>query len=167
MRGQAILTALAVALTSFAVVPTPAAHAQTVQYQAPVVQDPACQAARRNRMIAGAVIGGVAGAVLGREVAARNTRTEGTVLGGAAGAAAGAAIGRSTANAACQNVYQQGAQNQYPNQYPTSGYGGYGYGAGQTPQNCRWGTETVRDRNGRSVSQQVYQCQGPDRKSVV
>src|SRR5690606_33964561 len=43
------------------------------------------------------VIGALAGAALGSNVAARNARTEGAVLGGLVGAALGAAVGRSTA----------------------------------------------------------------------
>ncbi len=41
----------------------------------------------------GAIIGGLAGALLGNSIAGRGSRTLGTLLGGAAGAAAGSAIG--------------------------------------------------------------------------
>ena len=42
----------------------------------------------------GAIVGGAAGALLGREVAGRGDRTLGTILGGAAGALGGRAITR-------------------------------------------------------------------------
>jgi hypothetical protein len=42
----------------------------------------------------GAIVGGAAGALLGREVAGRGDRTLGTILGGAAGALGGRALTR-------------------------------------------------------------------------
>jgi hypothetical protein len=148
--------------------PAPAA-AQSYQTR---VQDPYCAQSKQNRTLAGAAIGGVAGAVLGREVAARNARTEGTVLGGVAGAAAGAAIGRSTARCNTQ-VYND---NGYNNGYGHDGYGrqtsypnngGYGddsglYGGRTDSRNCRWGSTTTRDPDGREVRESVYMCRGRD-----
>ena len=42
----------------------------------------------------GAIVGGAAGALLGREIAGRRDRTLGTILGGAAGALGGRALTR-------------------------------------------------------------------------
>lgn len=54
-----------------------------------------CRNDRGNSRLAGALIGGVLGAALGHEVAARNARDEGLLLGGAIGAAIGAGAGES------------------------------------------------------------------------
>jgi hypothetical protein len=53
-----------------------------------------CRAEQRKSATTGAIIGGVAGAAVGRGVAADNARTEGTLLGAAVGAVAGHQIGR-------------------------------------------------------------------------
>jgi hypothetical protein len=47
--------------------------------------------------VAGGLLGGTAGAVIGSNVAARNARTEGALLGGLLGVIAGAAVGNHTA----------------------------------------------------------------------
>jgi hypothetical protein len=78
----------------------------------------------RNNAGAGALIGGVAGAVAGSNLSARGRATEGSVLGGVAGALLGSAIGRSTNN--CGGYY--GGTAYYDNGYYDNGYG-YGYGA--------------------------------------
>lgn len=57
-------------------------------------RDP-CQQEKHNKGTAGAVIGGLAGAVLGSNVAGHGAKTEGSVIGGVAGAAIGNNIGRS------------------------------------------------------------------------
>jgi len=46
-----------------------------------------------NAAVGGGVIGAIAGAVLGSNIAARNARPEGAIVGGVLGAAAGSAIG--------------------------------------------------------------------------
>ncbi len=56
-----------------------------------------CQGRRTTNSVAGGLIGALAGAALGSNVAARNARTEGAVLGALVGGVAGTAIGRSTA----------------------------------------------------------------------
>jgi hypothetical protein len=56
-----------------------------------------CRSQRTGNSVAGGLIGAIAGAALGSNVAARNARTEGAVLGALVGGAAGAAIGRSSA----------------------------------------------------------------------
>jgi hypothetical protein len=51
----------------------------------------------RNNATVGGLIGALAGAALGSNVAARNARTEGAVLGAVVGGALGAQVGKSTA----------------------------------------------------------------------
>jgi outer membrane lipoprotein SlyB len=51
---------------------------------------------RRCSGTTGTIVGGAAGALLGREVAGRGDRTLGTILGGAAGALLGREVGKST-----------------------------------------------------------------------
>ncbi len=60
---------------------------------------------QRNNTAAGALIGGVLGAVAGSSLAGHGAHTEGAVLGGAVGATAGAAIGASDTPAACPPGY--------------------------------------------------------------
>ena len=48
---------------------------------------------QQGNAVAGAIIGGALGAVVGSNVAGRGNRTEGAVIGGALGATAGASIG--------------------------------------------------------------------------
>jgi len=72
---------------------------------------PAAQAsATRSPNVLGAVVGGVAGAVLGRQVGGGSGRDAATVLGGVAGAAAGSQVGRGGADpapvAAAGSVYR-------------------------------------------------------------
>ncbi len=62
-----------------------------------IEQVPATQAgATRSPNVLGAVVGGVAGAALGRQVGDGRGRDAATVLGGVAGAAAGSQVGRGT-----------------------------------------------------------------------
>jgi Glycine zipper 2TM domain len=174
MRGQSLLVA------SLALIGAAMASAQAPAAAQNYYGDRGCEQQQQQRMVAGAIIGGVAGAVLGNNVAARNAQTEGAVLGGVAGAAAGAAIGRATAD--CDSNYRdsygynQRAPDPYYNDSGNYGYGygqqnsGYGYGHpqnsgygySQPQQECRWGEQRVRDRRGRWVTQDVYLCQGPD-----
>jgi outer membrane lipoprotein SlyB len=82
-----------------------------------------CRAEQRRSATAGAVIGGAAGAVVGRSVAADNARTEGTLLGAAVGAVAGHQIGKSRVK--CVN---------YPRRVAAR-------------SNCRWVQEYYGGRN--------------------
>lgn len=56
-----------------------------------------CRGKKTTNTVAGGLIGALAGAALGSNVAARNARTEGAVLGAVVGGALGANIGKSTA----------------------------------------------------------------------
>ena len=62
----------------------------------------ACDRDAGNRGIAGALVGGALGAVVGSQAAANHHRTDGSLLGGALGALAGGVIGNKTAS--CNNV---------------------------------------------------------------
>ena len=62
-----------------------------------------CRRDANQRGVAGALIGGGMGAVIGSNAAARNARTEGALLGGLLGAIAGGVIGNKSA--ACTNGY--------------------------------------------------------------
>jgi hypothetical protein len=72
-----------------------------------------CERSRDNRTGVGGVIGALAGAAIGSNVAGRGVRTEGAILGAVVGGVAGGAIGRSTA--ACDNTGYYYSYNQtYP-----------------------------------------------------
>jgi len=62
-----------------------------------------CAQQQHDRQVAGTVIGAVAGAVIGNQVAGRNDRTTGTVAGAVVGGVAGNYIARSTAD--CDRAY--------------------------------------------------------------
>ncbi len=101
----------ATAMTAALLGAQPAAAQQYRTYHdAHVANHYQCQQSRENRTAGGAVIGGVLGALLGREVADRGVRGEGAALGAVVGAVAGGAIGRSTAR--CDGV-PQGAYEPY------------------------------------------------------
>ena len=57
-----------------------------------------CERRQDNNTIAGALLGAIAGGVIGSNVAGRGNRSEGAVLGAVVGGVAGGAIGRNTAN---------------------------------------------------------------------
>lgn len=98
----------------------PAARAEDDRYAYEAEQWAArnCVAQRANDTAAGAVIGGILGAIIGGGLAGRYDRGAGVVTGGALGAIAGGAIGRSNAeqNPACPPGYglAPGAQPFYP-----------------------------------------------------
>ncbi len=153
--------------------------------------DAYCAQVRQNRMLMGGAIGAALGAVLGNNVAAHRHQGDGAVLGTVLGGGAGAVIGRNTGacSATAQRRaqgYQPGYQQQggYQQPYPQQGYGqqsgygddryplegspnGYDDGYRQTSQgggdpNCRWGTVSTRDPDGREVRDSIYMCRGRD-----
>jgi len=71
---------------------------------------------------AGAIVGGIAGAVLGSNLAHHGGRTGGAILGGAAGAAIGNSVARSSTKDRCRghHVYRSGYPAPY---YPPPAYG--------------------------------------------
>jgi hypothetical protein len=80
-------------------------------------QDP-CHRQQHNNGTAGAVIGGLAGAAIGSNVAGHGARTGGTILGGLAGAAIGNNIGRSSTK--CDGRYSYYYNGRY---YDRPAYG--------------------------------------------
>lgn len=64
-----------------------------------------CRQRSNNNAVAGGVIGALAGAALGSNVAARNARTEGAVLGALVGGALGANIGKKAAKCDDRGYY--------------------------------------------------------------
>ncbi|WP_395644497.1 hypothetical protein [Terricaulis sp.] len=172
MRGTLLVAAV---LTGALTMAQPAAAQNYRSYHDEhVATQQQCAASRQNRTIGGAVLGGVAGALLGRGVAARGNRTEGGLLGAAIGAAAGGAIGRSTAQ--CGQVQGQYdpyyGQAQYPDGEPYYGEGDQDlegapyedsyYGDGRRGDDCRMGEQVTRDPYGREYREQVLMCRGRD-----
>ncbi len=171
-RSLLAAAALATALTAFA---QPAAAQQYRGYHdAHVANQQQCERSRNNRTAGGAVIGGVIGALLGREVADRGVRGEGAGLGAVVGAVAGSAIGRSTAR--CDEVPNGYDRYGQAEQYPDDGYyrgddddlyggpyeeSGY-YGEGDYGRDCQVRQEVYRDRYGRRRVEDVYMCRGRD-----
>lgn len=174
MKGQAFLAAAALATALVSAQPASAQQYRTY-HDAHVTNQQQCQASRNNRTAGGAVIGGLIGAVLGREVADRGVRGEGALLGAVVGATAGGAIGRSTAQ--CGQVPQGDydpyyGQAQYPAQHPAYGgddlYGGpygddrYARGDDRYGRECRMGEIVTRDRYGRESREDAWLCRGAD-----
>ncbi|MBL8530352.1 MAG: hypothetical protein JNK94_01340 [Hyphomonadaceae bacterium] len=188
MRGQVFIAASVLAMTM--AVSAPASAQQYPSYHDEhVARQEQCQQSRQNRSIGGAVIGGIAGALLGREVADRGVRGEGAALGAVVGAVAGAGVGRATANCATtpQGSYDPmyggaqrtpyagggqapyyGANDGYYRGDDSGLYGGPNDGyrqstyRGQRGEECRMGEVISRDRRGREVREQVPMCRGRD-----
>ncbi len=76
-------------------------------------RDNPCERRRDSRTAAGAVIGALAGAAIGSNLADDNVRSEGAVLGAVVGGALGAGVGRSTANCDSRGYYYSYSQT-YP-----------------------------------------------------
>jgi hypothetical protein len=87
-------------------------------------QSTACQRDQRNDRVAGTVVGGVAGALLGSVIAGNSSNTAGTVVGGVAGAIAGNQIAKSGTR--CPEGYYE-VPTTAP-VYAQPGYGQPGYG---------------------------------------
>lgn len=185
MRGQALAVVGAFMAAALA---TPAAaqnYGQQAYHDGHVQQQQYCSQRRNGNTAAGAVLGGLAGAVLGSQAASRGHRTDGSVLGAVVGATAGAMIARS--NSRCQQTpqgsYDPRAQGQYSQdpyadpygQQPyrnggyddddlyggpqPSGYGGNGY---RRNDECRMGQMITRDPYGREYRENVMMCRGRD-----
>ena len=177
MRGQVFVAAGALMAALMA---TPAQAQQYPTYHQAHVANSQCQQAQQNRTVGGALIGGIAGAVLGHNVAGgHGSRDEGTALGAVVGALAGGAIGRNSAQ--CAPV-QQGAYDPYNGQSyqqypPQDQYGddnGYykddqdldggpyqesGYNDDDNYNNdCRVSTVVREDRYGRRYRDDVTMC---------
>ncbi|MBN8647187.1 MAG: glycine zipper 2TM domain-containing protein [Caulobacterales bacterium] len=158
--------------------------------------DTQCQQKVNNQRTAGGIIGALAGAAIGSNVAGRGVRTEGAVLGAVVGAVAGSQIGKN--NAACDDRYQY-ERGRYDNRnysynnrehhhrdrdrnrddyYDNSSYQSYGnrYPSYQASysiptsygrDNCGWGSANYQTPDGRWTRESVYMCRRYDGSWVV
>jgi uncharacterized protein YcfJ len=83
-----------------------------------------CHERQHNSGTTGALVGGLAGAVIGSNVAGHGSRTGGTIIGGLAGAAIGNNIGRSSVKCDRYGYYDR---HQYSSTYRGYYDGRYGY----------------------------------------
>ncbi len=104
---------LAVSATAMAVpvsmaLPTESAEAQSRYYRGGYYQGPVWQGrdgrwrCRRSNGTVGLIVGGAAGALIGREIDGGRNRTAGTILGAAAGALIGREVQRSSRGRRCR-----------------------------------------------------------------
>jgi len=150
----------------------PASAQQYSTYHDAHVAAQQCQQSRQNRTVGGAILGGLAGAILGHNVAGgHGSRDEGTALGAVVGAVAGGAIGRNTAQCSdtvsgqydqyygqAQDPYYAGRENDgyYGGPYRESSY------YGRDRRDCEPSVIERRDRYGRRYQEEVLMCRGPD-----
>jgi len=177
MRGQVFIAATA--LMGAMMAAQPASAQQYRSYHDETVQRyEQCQQSQQRRQIGGAILGGIAGALLGREVADRGVRGEGAAVGAVVGAVAGAGVGRATAecDTRVQGNYDPmyGAPERrpynpnhgaYENDYygDNSGlYGGPGHRQSSYRQDCRPRNIVTYDRRGRERREEVMMCRGAD-----
>jgi hypothetical protein len=117
-KSTAASLAGVMALSAVAMVPS-FAQAQGAYDSSGYYYDP-CKRDKTNRATVGGVLGALAGAAIGSNVAARGVRTEGAVLGGAVGAVGGAMVGNRSA--ACDSGYAP-QQRSYYREAPPTYYG--------------------------------------------
>lgn len=126
--GKTTVAILASVMTLTAAAPVLAQPSgpYTAQSSKGYYYDP-CRRDTNQRGTVGGVLGGLAGAAIGSNVAARNARTEGAVLGGLLGVLAGSSVGNKTA--ACRS---ESSANRYPQRVEAPYYGrdAYADGAG-------------------------------------
>ena len=171
MRGQAFVAAAAMAAALMGTAQPAAAQYYQSYHDEHVAVQQQCSRARTNNTVAGAAIGGIAGAVLGSQAGARGHRGDGSLLGAVVGAATGAAIARS--NTRCgqvQGSYDPYYGEAYPreygyNQYPDDsglegGYRRSGYDGRY--EDCRMGQVITRDPYGREYRENVEMCRDED-----
>jgi len=110
------LSAIAVAIPTAVALPAPKAEAKAYDYKAGYNADTQRRRyayrewrgrdgrryCRKPNGTTGLVVGGVAGALVGRSIDTRGDRATGTLLGAAAGALAGREIERSSGNRRCR-----------------------------------------------------------------
>jgi hypothetical protein len=90
--------------------------------------DDGCQGRIHNNGTTGALLGGVAGALIGSNVAHGGGRTGGALIGAAAGAAVGSNIARSSTKQNCRGPSYRTSYRDYgyqPGYYADPGYGDY------------------------------------------
>jgi hypothetical protein len=123
LASAAVAMTLAAAAPSFAQPYAPPPGGGYYDAQGRYYYDP-CKRDQNNRAVAGAVVGGILGAVVGNGLAARGVRTEGALIGGGVGAVGGAVVGHSTAACTPGQTYPQSSSYD-------GGYRQYGYDDGR------------------------------------
>lgn len=123
-----------------------------------------CRDRRQGNTVAGGLIGAIAGAALGSNVAASGARTEGAVLGALVGGGFGAAIGNSSAAKCDDNGHYWTYNDTIPyregSYYRNRNSGRYGYNY-YNRQRCRLAA-APSDWGGRTEYRYVRVC--PDRQ---
>lgn len=174
MRGQAFVAAAAMAVALLGLAQPAAAQSYGSYHDEHVARQQECEASRERRTAGGAIIGGLAGAIIGRNAADRGVRGEGTILGAVVGAVAGGAIGRGTAE--CQDAPEGSYDPHTGRPYDQYGRGdGYygddelaggpyadGYYRDDYGRDCRMRDVMRRDRYGREYRDEAYMCRGRD-----
>jgi hypothetical protein len=153
----------------------------------------ACEDRKTGNTVAGVLVGGVLGAVVGSQVSGHGARTEGSVLGGGAGAIAGGAIGNASTNCdqppppppradwrggdpgpgyAQDDHYNDGRgyDNGAPPPPPPGGYDerySQGDGPGDPGQGCDWADSTVYMPDGTTQKHLVHVCEDAAHHWVV
>lgn len=111
-----------------------------------------CQQRTNNQQTTGGIIGALAGAAIGSNVAGRGVRTEGAVLGAVVGAVAGSAIGKK--NSACDDQYEYERNRRGNQNY------GYNNGYNQYGSYDRDRHERHHDRNDNYYDNSSYNSYG-------
>lgn len=132
-----------------------------------------CEQDRRDRVIGSALIGAIAGGVLGNNIAAGGHQGDGTLVGGLFGGLTGAALAAGRGDD-CTDRYADDRDDEYSEVYDEGPYAdddGY-YDEGRlrgshdrryAEAECRWGDMTTYDRRGRARgSERVWMCQDRD-----
>jgi hypothetical protein len=128
-----------------------------------------CQQSVNNNTLAGGTIGAIAGAVLGKQLAARNARKEGQVLGALVGAVAGSQIGK--ARLACDDLaYRTTEAEEQPSDYRRNSFNGPFHRERAYPtayiapppvliqKECGWGEASLRRPDGSFERNSVWMC---------
>lgn len=135
MKSLHLAVAAAVALSSLA--PVTVANAQSRHYRyddADAYYRDACREKKRDRRVAGAVLGGIAGAVIGSN--STRHRDTGAAVGAVAGAAAGSQIGAHTTKCDRGGAYwSYGETYDYSDRYY---YRGSRNDSWYERRRCRW-----------------------------
>ncbi len=185
MRGQAFVAATALAAAFMATAQPAAAQGYPTYHDEHVSTQQQCQRRQSQNTVAGAALGGLAGAALGSNAAVRGHRSDGGILGAVIGAALGGAIANS--NTRCAQVpqgsydpYTGQSYQQYPNgygqdpyygrddsdleggPYRESGYYGDSNRYEGRYEDCQMGQVITRDPYGREYRDNVEMCRGAD-----
>jgi outer membrane lipoprotein SlyB len=115
---------------------SPAAYGDDPHYASYGYYADQCQREKQNRNVAGTIIGGVAGALVGNAVSSGGGKTGGTIIGGVAGAAIGSNVARSSINCDGGRPYWRREQTADYDSY--AGYNGRHNSDWYRQHDCRW-----------------------------